>query len=87
MTPTIDEALLRETERATTIHDWPTLVKKGLQALCQPEVSAVQKSSKPFDFAAALAAAAALPDLTDAELDQYQKEMNRPPPPSWSACH
>ena len=81
MTP----ALLREARRATDANRRPTLGKTGLRDLCRPEVSGVQKTSKPFDFAAALAAA--LPDLTDAEFDQFQKEMNRPLPPSWSACH
>jgi cytochrome c556 len=84
VTLTIDEALLREAEQATNIHDWPTLVMKGLQSLCRPDSTSIKKSPKPFDFDAALASAAALPDLTDEEFTQFQKEMNRPLPPSWS---
>ncbi|MCX6873951.1 MAG: type II toxin-antitoxin system VapB family antitoxin [Verrucomicrobia bacterium] len=41
VTLTIDEALLREAEKATHIHDWPTLVTTGLQALCQVSQSVV----------------------------------------------
>jgi len=84
VTLTIDESLLREAEQATNIHDWPTLVKKGLQALCQGNIAPVQAAPKTFDFDAALAAAAALPDLTEEEFDQFEKEMNRPLPPPWS---
>lgn len=83
VTLTIDEALLREAEQATNIHDWPTLVEKGLQALCESDGAAAPKS---FDFEAALAAAAALPDLTDEEFEQFGKEMKRPLPPPWSTC-
>ena len=53
VTLTIDEDLLQEAERATNIHDWPALVKKGLQALSQrPALSFVPPP--PFDFDAAL---------------------------------
>jgi hypothetical protein len=38
------------------------------------------------DFDQTLAAAAALPDLTDEEFDQFEKEMNRPLPPAWNSC-
>jgi hypothetical protein len=83
VTLTIDEALLREAEQATNIHDWSALVKKGLQALSQrparPEVTPV-----PFDFDAALAAAAGLPDLSEEEFEQLGKEMNRPLSAAWS---
>jgi len=67
VTLTVDEALLREAERATNIHDWPALVEKGLQALCKPDALGTPAGSKPFDFDAALAAAATLPDLTNEE--------------------
>ncbi len=83
VTLTIDEALLREAEQATNIHDWSALVKKGLQALSQrparPEVTQV-----PFDFDAALAAAAGLPDLSEEEFEQFEKELNRPLTAAWN---
>ena len=82
-TVTVDEALLHEAERATNIHDWPTLVQQGLKALCQQGAPGVVPAVKPFDFDAALAAAAALPDLTDEEFAQFAREMNRPLPPAW----
>jgi hypothetical protein len=85
VTLTVDEELLRAAEKATNIHDWPTLVQKGLQALCEPIVTSRQTPARPFDFDAALAAAAALPDLTDAEFERFEQEMNRPLPPAWSA--
>ncbi|MDP1587231.1 MAG: type II toxin-antitoxin system VapB family antitoxin [Prosthecobacter sp.] len=65
---TIDEALLREAEQATNIHDWSALVKKGLQALSQRPVR-TEVTQAPFDFDAALAAAAELPDLSDEEFE------------------
>lgn len=83
VTLTIDEALLREAEQATNIHDWSALVKKGLQTLSQgparPEVTPV-----PFDFDAALAAAADLPDFSEEEFEQLGKEMNGPLSAAWS---
>ena len=83
VTLTIDEALLREAEQATNIHDWPALVKKGLQALSQrPALSVVPPP--PFDFDAALAAAAELPDLSDEDFVQFGKEMNRPLSAAWA---
>ena len=84
VTLTIDETLLREAEQVTNIHDWPTLVKKGLPTLIQKNSTSKQASPTAFDFDAALAAAAALPDLSDEEFDQFEKEMNRPLPPPWS---
>jgi len=86
VTLTIDETLLREAERATNIHDWPTLVTTGLKALCQDRPPTLQAASRTFDFDAALAAAAAFPDLTDDEFDQFENEMNRPLPPAWNSC-
>lgn len=86
VTLSIDEALLREAEKATNIHDWPTLVTTGLKALCQDRSAAQRAAVINFDFDAALAAAAALHDLTDGEFDQLEKEMNRPLPPAWSSC-
>ena len=86
VTLTIDETLLREAERATNIHDWPTLVTTGLKALCQDRPSALRAAFTNFDFDATLAAAAALPDLTDDEFDQFENEMNRPLPPAWNSC-
>jgi hypothetical protein len=86
VTLTIDEALLREAEKATNIHDWPTLVTTGLKALCQDRPSTQREAFTNFDFDATLAAAAALPDLTDDEFDQFEKEMNRPLPPGGSSC-
>jgi hypothetical protein len=76
--------LLRAAEEATDIHDWPTLVRRGLQALCQTNEAGRQTPARPFDFDAALAAAAALPDLTEAEFERLDQEMNRPLPPAWS---
>jgi hypothetical protein len=84
VTLTVDEELLRAAEKATDIHDWPTLVKKGLQALCETNRGGRQTPTRPFDFDAALAAAAALPDLTDAEFERFEQEMKRPLPPAWS---
>jgi|APTNR8051073442_1049403.scaffolds.fasta_scaffold33864_3 hypothetical protein len=86
VTLTIDEALLHEAERATNIHDWSALVKKGLQALSQRGSRAEATTQVPFDFDAALAAAAELPDLGDEDFDQFQKEMQRPLPAAWTAC-
>jgi hypothetical protein len=83
VTLTIDEALLREAEQATNIHDWPALVKKGLQALSQRPVR-TEVTQTPFDFDAALAAAAGLPDLSGEEFEQFGKEMNRPLSAAWS---
>jgi hypothetical protein len=83
VTLTIDESLLRDAEQATNIHDWPTLVTKGLQALCQPSAAGMRPSQAPFDFDDALAAAAALPDLPEEEFDRLAKEMNAPLPPAW----
>lgn len=86
VTLTIDEALLREAEKATNIHDWPTLVTTGLKALCEDRPSTQREALTNFDFDATLAAAAAFPDLTDDEFDQFEKEMNRPLSPAWSSC-
>lgn len=85
VTLSIDEDLLHEAERATNIHDWSALVKKGLQVLSQRGARA-ESERAPFDFDAALAAAAELPDLSDAEFDHLQKEMNRPLPAAWTSC-
>ncbi|HEV7405435.1 MAG TPA: hypothetical protein VGO11_21000 [Chthoniobacteraceae bacterium] len=84
ITLTVDEDLLRAAERATDIHDWQTLVQKGLQALCRTSEASRKPPARPFDFDAALAAAAALPDLADAEFERFEQEMNRPLPPAWS---
>jgi hypothetical protein len=83
VTLTIDEALLQEAERATNIHDWSALVKKGLQALSQRSGRA-EAAPAPFDFDAALAAAAELPDLSDAEFEELQKDLSRPLSAAWS---
>jgi hypothetical protein len=83
VTLAVDEELLRAAEKATDIHDWPTLVQRGLQALCQTNEAGRQTPARPFDFDAALAAAAALPDLTDAEFECFEQEMNRSSP-AWS---
>lgn len=83
ITVAIDETILREAERATNIHDWPTLVKKGLQALSQ---KGSQVRSMAFDFDRVLAAVAAFPDLSEAEFDKFQMEMKSPQPPPWSSC-
>lgn len=83
VTLTIDEELLHEAERATNIHDWSLLVKKGLQALSQRS-SRINAPNAPFDFDAALAAASDLPDLGAHEFDELQKEMNRPPATAWT---
>lgn len=84
VTLTVDEDLLRAAEKATDIHDWPTLVRRGLQALCRTGEASRKPPARPFDFDAALAAAGALPDLTDAEFDRFEQEINRPLPPAWS---
>ena len=83
VTLTIDEALLHEAERATNIHDWSLLVKKGLQALSQRS-SRLDAPKAQFDFDAALAAAADLPDLSDREFDELQKELNHTLPAAWT---
>ena len=83
VTLTIDEALLHEAEQATNIHDWSALVKKGLQALSQRSAR-TEVAQAPFDFDAALAAAAELPDLSDEEFEQLGKEMNRPLSAAWN---
>lgn len=85
VTLTIDETLLREAEQATNIHDWSALVKKGLQALSQ-RPARTEAAQIPFDFDAALAAAAELPDLSDEEFAQFGKEMQRPLSPAWTSC-
>ena len=83
VTLTIDEALLHEAERATNIHDWSALVKKGLQVLSQRSAR-VEAAPGTFDFDAALAAAAELPDLSEDEFEGLQKEMNRPLSAAWT---
>ena len=85
VTLTIDEALLQEAERATNIHDWSALVKTGLQVLSQRSTR-TDVEQTPFDFDAALAAAAELPDLSDEEFEQFGKEMQRPLSPAWTSC-
>jgi|GEM_PF-2102694 len=104
VTLTIDEALLREAEQATDIHDWPTLVMKGLKEIARkpppredaqplaaghlPPASGNEPlpskvwTAETFDRT--LAAAAQLPDLTDAEFDAFLAEMNRPLPAPWT---
>jgi len=77
VTVTIDEALLYEAERATNIHDWSTLVKRGLQVLSQRNPP-TNVGLAPFDFDAVLDAANDLPDLSDADFEQFGKEMQRP---------
>jgi hypothetical protein len=83
VTLTIDEDLLHEAERATNIHDWSLLVKKGLQSLSQ-RGARVDGPKALFDFDAALAAAGDLPDLSDLEFDELQKELNHPLPVAWT---
>lgn len=83
VTLTIDEDLLLEAERATNIHDWSLLVKKGLQALSQRH-SRVDTPKLPFDFDAAMAATSDLPDLSEHEFDELRKEMNRPLVAAWT---
>lgn len=83
VTLTIDEALLHEAEQATNIHDWSALVKKGLQVLSQRGIRA-DAPQAPFDFDAALAAAAELPDLSDKEFEELQKEVRRPLAAAWT---
>lgn len=85
VTLAIDEDLLREAERATNIHDWSALVKKGLQVLSQGRQVSGAETSR-FDFDAALAAAQALPDLTDAEFEQWGKDIQHPLQPAWTSC-
>lgn len=84
VTLTVDEDLLRAAEKATDIHDWATLVQKGLEALCSASDASRKPPARRFDFDAALAAAAALPDLSDAEFERFEEEMNRPLPAAWS---
>lgn len=72
VTLTIDEALLHEAEQATNIHDWSALVKKGHQVLSQRSAR-TEEAQAPFDFDAALAAAAELPDLSDEDFAEVQK--------------
>ena len=68
ITVEIDEAILREAEGATNIHD-----PAGLELLARKGVASAEGAAKPFDFDEALAAAADLPDLTDEEFDRFEK--------------
>ena len=82
VTLTIDEALLRQAEKATNIQDLEVLVNKGLQALCKTAAGSPPVAAR-FDFDQALAAAADLPELSDEEFARFEDEMNRPLAAAW----
>ena len=74
----ISEAKLREVENVLNLHD-PTQI---VLALIEEKLG--QQATRPFDLGRTLAAAAALGDLSDAEFDAFEREINRPLPPAWT---